>query len=172
MQTNGKNKMEQELLSLVRLHIIPKISPLKAMRLYKKYKSATAIFESELHKLHFKDLYQEVDFFSKTHLDRATTVLEEAKNSNHQLMGYGQKGYPSLLMECEDAPLILFASGSIHWNTQRWISVVGTRNPSPQALKLVEKLIRELAPYQPTIVSGLAYGIDVAAHKAALKYDV
>jgi DNA processing protein len=172
MQTNGKNKMEQELLSLVRLHITPSISLLKALRLYKKFKSATAIFERELQLLQSKDFHQGVDFFSKNYLDRAMTVLKEAKNSNYQLLGYGQKGYPSLLMECDDAPLILFASGSIQWNTQRWISVVGTRSPSPQALKLVEKLIRELAPYKPTIVSGLAYGIDIAAHKAALKYDL
>ncbi len=164
--------MGQELLSLVRLHITPSISLLKALRLYKKFKSATAIFESEPHKHHFKDADLGIDFFSKTYLDQAKIVLKEAKNNNYQLIGYGQKGYPSLLMECEDAPLVLFASGSIHWNSQRWISIVGTRNPSPQALKLVQKLIRELAPYKPTIVSGLAYGIDIAAHKAALKYDL
>lgn len=79
--------------------------------------------------------------------------------------------YPSLLAECEDAPYMLFVKGDIDFNkSEKWISVVGTRNETPYGTAMTCGLIKEFAQgYRDgVVVSGLAYGIDSMAHRAAL----
>jgi len=62
--------------------------------------------------------------------------------------------------------------GNVDLNSGRFISVVGTRNMTNYGKDFCENLIEEIAPYNPTIISGLAYGIDITAHKAAIKYNL
>jgi len=78
--------------------------------------------------------------------------------------------YPALLSQCPDAPLILFSRGSLGEGQNRFLSVVGTRNPSSRGLQFTRDLIFAVADRDPSIVvvSGLAYGIDIQAHLAAL----
>ena len=83
------------------------------------------------------------------------------------LTHYGQENYPELLRECPDAPMGLMMRGSWPKN-QIFIGVVGTRKPSKYGVEFCRELIKELAPLNPVIVSGLAYGIDVTAHRTAL----
>ena len=92
------------------------------------------------------------------------------KGINH--LFYSDKKYPFRLKQCEDAPLNLFYKGEINWQQDKFISIVGTRNASRSGKLFTEKLIKELSPYNPVIVSGLAHGIDIAAHKAALKFGL
>ena len=105
-------------------------------------------------------------------LARAEKELKwiEKENINH--LFYTDKKYPMSLKQCEDAPLNLFFEGNIDWEQDKFISIVGTRKASPFGKLFAEKLVKEIAPYNPVIVSGLAHGIDVAAHKAALKYGL
>lgn len=77
--------------------------------------------------------------------------------------------YPERLRRIDQAPILLYYRGSTPLNIPRTVGIIGTRKPSPQGLVQVERLVSELAPYQPLIVSGLAYGIDIAAHRAALQ---
>lgn len=168
MNRFSKNIEQIELLSLLRLYNIPKISTLNAHKLIQIYGSATTIFKKQFELLNSKNFKIDSDFFSKKYLTRAMRDYQLAHKMNYKVIGHGLSGYPKPLLECEDAPLILFSSGAIDWNTHKWISIVGTRKASPEALKLVRHFIEELAVYQPTIVSGLAYGIDITAHKAAL----
>jgi len=86
-----------------------------------------------------------------------------------RVLVWGEKGYPSLLAHCPDAPLILFQQGSFQWEPSRFLAVVGTSNPSPYGRKSCEALLEALQPYNPVIVSGLACGIDAWAHSIALK---
>ena len=78
--------------------------------------------------------------------------------------------YPVRLTQITDAPVILYQLGDADINASHIVSVVGTRRPSPYGVDFTGKLITELAEYFPdlTVTSGLAYGIDAAAHKAAL----
>jgi len=76
------------------------------------------------------------------------------------------------LKQCEDAPLNLYYKGDIDFDNDKFISIVGTRKASNFGKDFTDKLVKELAPFNPVIVSGLAYGIDVAAHKSALKYGL
>ena len=98
---------------------------------------------------------EEMDFIEKKRL-KVFTLLDE--------------DYPQRLVECEDAPLALFACGNVNLNAQRIISVVGTRKCSEYGREVCNNFIADLKRYYPDtlIVSGLAYGIDICAHRAAL----
>lgn len=88
---------------------------------------------------------------------------------------FGTPEYPSLLAECEDAPYMLFVKGDIDFNgSDKWISVVGTRNETPYGMTMTCGLIKEFAQgYKDgVVVSGLAYGIDSMAHRAALDHKL
>lgn len=79
-----------------------------------------------------------------------------------------EDSYPQLLKECVDAPLVLFSSKPLDWNSSRIISIVGSRQATAKGVEFCNTLLEELKEYNPIIVSGFAYGIDIAAHKAAL----
>lgn len=81
---------------------------------------------------------------------------------------FTDKDYPQRLKHCHDSPAMLYYKGNADLNTARIVSVVGTRTPSEYGRELAEKLISDLAGSGIMVVSGLAYGIDIAAHKAAL----
>jgi DNA processing protein len=87
---------------------------------------------------------------------------------------YLDENYPARLKNCSDAPIILYYKGNANLNERRIISVVGTRNATNYGKELCDELIHSFSQrnYPLLVVSGLAYGIDVHAHKACLKYDV
>jgi len=82
---------------------------------------------------------------------------------------YQDAGYPEKLKHCIDGPILLFSKGNINLKDQRIISVVGTRKITAHGQAFCEELISELAPLDPVIISGFAYGVDITAHKAAVK---
>jgi len=77
--------------------------------------------------------------------------------------------YPVRLAEIYDPPLVLFARGAIHEADESCLAIVGTRHPSPYGVRMAEKFAGELASRGITIVSGMAEGIDSAAHRGALE---
>lgn len=84
----------------------------------------------------------------------------------------GDEGYPLLLKECPDAPVVLYAKGSYKdWKEDLCLSVVGTRNVTSYGLETTERILQELyaVDTRTLIVSGLAYGVDVVAHRKALE---
>jgi DNA processing protein len=87
---------------------------------------------------------------------------------------YKDENYPYRLAQCVDAPLILYTKGNVNMNAKHMVSVVGTRMPSERGKDWCRHLVLDLAKQVPnlTIVSGLAYGIDVVAHKAAMEADI
>ncbi|MBT8271840.1 MAG: DNA-processing protein DprA, partial [Bacteroidia bacterium] len=85
---------------------------------------------------------------------------------------YQGSGYPFRLKHCLDAPILIFSQGNFNLNNKFIISVVGTRNATHHGKAACEAFISEIAPLKPIIVSGFAYGIDIVAHKAALKHGL
>jgi DNA processing protein len=77
--------------------------------------------------------------------------------------------YPKRLLNCYDSPTLLYYKGTADLNASKIIAVIGTRNNTDYARQVTEKLIKDLAAQQLTIISGLAFGVDAIAHKAALK---
>jgi DNA processing protein len=81
---------------------------------------------------------------------------------------YLEKNYPGRLKHCSDAPVMLYLLGNADLNAPRTIGIVGTRTPSQQGIAVCEELVEGLNPYKPVVISGLAYGIDIAAHRKCL----
>ncbi len=105
---------------------------------------------------------------------RAEAELEFIDKNNIGVMFYSDKDYPRRLKPCADAPVILYSKGEMNLDEQRVISIVGTRNATSYGKSVCEQLIRGLAErnHKVLVVSGLAYGIDIHAHKMALKYNL
>lgn len=81
---------------------------------------------------------------------------------------YKEEDYPEKLKHCIDAPVLLFSSGKINLQDRKIISIVGTRQITSYGTDFCRKLIEDLAPLNPVIVSGFAYGVDITAHQAAI----
>lgn len=110
-------------------------------------------------------------------LDDSYKELESLRQQGINFIGWTETGYPTLLKECEDPPVGLYIRGVSSpdelWGNRRMISIIGTRDLSPYGKEWCERLICSLAEApekdRPVIVSGLALGVDICAHSAALK---
>ncbi|MEP7171102.1 MAG: DNA-processing protein DprA, partial [Bacteroidota bacterium] len=85
---------------------------------------------------------------------------------------YLDKSYPARLKNCSDAPVMLYYKGNADLNSQRIVAIVGSRSATDYGKTITEKIVADLKPSKVIIASGLAYGIDVYAHKAALKNEM
>ena len=114
------------------------------------------------------------DDYRRECLQRAVT--EEAFVREHGIAAtyFTDEAYPHRLLEAPDAPAMFFSLGQCDLESAHVISIVGTRHATQYGLKFCDNLIADLAQRLPdlVVVSGLAYGIDVAAHRAALKHGV
>lgn len=106
---------------------------------------------------------------SDTVLPRAEKEVEFVRKYNINALYYLDADYPSRLKHCDDGPVMLYTKGTVDLSAQRLVSIVGTRNATPYGKKITEKLVEELAEQDIPVVSGLAYGIDICAHRAAIK---
>ena len=97
--------------------------------------------------------------------------LNFIQNNEIQVIPFYDEKYPVRLKNCYDAPLVLFKKGKINFEQQKIISVVGTRQMTIYGKKVLEDLFDDLKEYDPIIVSGLAYGVDIYAHQLAMKYN-
>ncbi|MDR2358711.1 MAG: DNA-processing protein DprA [Prevotellaceae bacterium] len=95
------------------------------------------------------------------------------KNNFHALC-YTDEQYPQRLAQCEDGPVVLFVNGTFDFNQPKILSIVGTRHATPYGIERCETMVAQLAErgHAPVIISGLAYGIDICAHKAALQNNL
>jgi DNA processing protein len=114
--------------------------------------------------------------FSQLNFDEALFKAEEElkfiEKHSIDVIFYTDARYPKRLKNCNDAPVLLFSKGNADLNPRHSISIVGTRNATDYGRQLCKQLIEELQQYNVLIVSGLAHGIDVAAHKEALRLNL
>lgn len=105
---------------------------------------------------------------------KAEKEIEFIQKYNIKSYFYLSNDYPERLKHCEDAPVILFAKGNISLNHPKILSIVGTRNATSYGKERCNQLISEIVErnHDPLIISGLAYGIDITAHRAALKNNL
>jgi DNA processing protein len=108
----------------------------------------------------------------KSVFEKATLELEFIKNNAIDVAYFKDENYPERLKHCIDGPLILFTSGNINLQNRRIISIVGTRQITSYGTEFCRKLIEELAPLDPIIVSGFAYGVDIVAHQLAMDHNL
>jgi DNA processing protein len=105
---------------------------------------------------------------------KAEKELNFAEKNGIQIHFYTGKNYPRRLKNCVDAPVVLYSKGKMQLDEQRVVSIVGTRNATDYGKSVCDELIQQFSErnYSVLVVSGLAYGIDVQAHKSALKYNI
>ena len=148
----------------------------ETLEILQKLGSATAIIE---HRNDIKDVLPDASEKLIETLKNADRFLIQAEqefiwtqNNGVEVLCWGDERYPQRLKECADAPLTLFYKGSANLNKQRIISIVGTRKCTHYGQDLIKHLIMELQRLCPDvlIVSGLAYGVDINAHRMALDY--
>lgn len=99
----------------------------------------------------------------------AEQELTKIKSIGAQLIFYSDSHYPTRLKQINDAPTLLYHSGPVAPEGPRVIGIVGTRRATEYGRQCVEQFLSDLAPFQPLIVSGLAYGIDIHAHRTSLQ---
>jgi DNA processing protein len=114
------------------------------------------------------------DLVTKEAVDHAQKELEFIDKHNIGLYFYKDDNYPYRLASCVDAPILLYSKGNVNLNAKHMVSVVGTRMPSERGKDWCRRLVLDLTEQVPdvTIVSGLAYGIDIVAHKAAIEAGI
>lgn len=163
---------EQELLYVLALQHVPRIGDIIAKKLIGHCGSAEAVLkEKENHLLKIEGIGNRTiqGLFNSIHLKAAEQELKFIRSQQISPLYFKDDNYPFRLKQCIDSPILLFQSGTIDLNRKYIISIVGTRNVTAHGVTFCEKLISQLEPYDPIIVSGFAYGTDITAHKAAIK---
>lgn len=108
------------------------------------------------------------DFDAGTAIDRS---IEWAQQPGQHIVTLGDAEYPASLFEIPDPPTVLYVRGNLALLGRRGLAIVGSRNATPQGMQTAEAFARALAGKGLAIVSGLALGIDAAAHRGALAAD-
>lgn len=163
---------EHETICLMALGEIPGLGPAGAKKLLEAMGSAADVF------LHRAELEERAGINSRMAgmlecpqaFDRAEKEYGYTCKNAIQCIGINDDTYPSRLRECDDAPLMLYYKGNTDLNRTRVVSIVGTRHITDYGIRTCHTLIRELQASLPDllIVSGLAYGVDIHAHRNAL----
>lgn len=164
--------MDEEKLYQVALSLMPGVGNLLVKNLISYCGSAKAVFHStraKLCKIPGIGPKTVESILKSSLLQHAEQEIQQAEKQGAQILAYTDKTYPSRLKQIADAPGILYYKGKAQLNELKSIAIVGTRQATSYGKQLTEQLIADLAPYQPLIISGLAYGIDIAAHRAALR---
>ncbi len=150
--------------------MVPGLGTLGTLKLLRKLKSPEEIFRSSATELEAAGLSPSQARNVATGCSFEDALNQQAKllSSGAQLLTINDPRYPQRLREIFDPPLLLFAIGNIELIQAHSVAVVGTRSPTPYGLAATERLSADLAQAGLTIVSGMARGIDTAAHRAAL----
>lgn len=159
----------------IALSLLDGIGSRTAKTLLQHFEEPQEIFER-------KDVFKtKIKGFSKERikmLNRSKALIEAEYQMKYiekhdiRVLFYGDEDYPKRLMECPDAPIVLYAKGNFNSNPSKTISIVGTRRVTNYGEKLVKELIDNLKEHNVQIVSGLAYGVDIKAHRYALKNNL
>ncbi|MGZ3820969.1 MAG: DNA-processing protein DprA [Mucilaginibacter sp.] len=163
------------LLHQIGLSFIRNIGPASSKALLSHFGDAEQIFKASRSKLLRVPGIGEkridmLDFADVLH--RAEKELRFMESNGIDVVFYTDKAYPKRLKNCADGPILLYAKGDFDLNPQHVISIVGTRNATEYGKQLCRQLVEELQQYNTLIISGLALGIDVCAHKESLKQNL
>ena len=166
---------ELEFLHLLALKFTPLIGDVTIKQLIEKLGSAQEVFKASKKDLLALDGVGEKtasSILSKQGMLLAETELNNIQQNKLSYLTYLDDTFPKRLKQCADAPIVLFYSGQQPPVQRKYISIVGTRKCTHYGEKMTVQLIENLAPYDPVIVSGLAYGIDYCAHQAAVENEL
>ena len=104
--------------------------------------------------------------------EKANRELEFIQSNDIKVSFFKDEDYPDRLKHCIDSPVLIFSSGNINLKNKKIVSIVGTRQITSYGMEFCRKLIEDIAPLDPVIVSGFAYGVDIVAHQLAMDYNL
>ncbi len=165
------DQIMQELLYKIAITKIPLVGAVTAKNLISYCGGIEAVFEARK-----KDLLKIPGIGEQTaqHILKQDVLKDAEKEllfiEKHDILPlyFLDKNFPQRLKHYNDCPVLLFYKGTTDLNQERFVAIVGTRKPSLRGQKICEELVEGLLPYNPVIISGLAYGIDVTSHKKSL----
>ena len=163
---------DQELINRIALTLVPGIGDVLAKKLIAYCGSVEAVFAEK------QDLLQSIPGFrpalakslhTREPFIRAEKELRFIRHYSIQPIFYLDDNYPERLKQCEDNPTMIYYKGTADLNHLRPLAIVGTRRVTEYGKIQCKKIIDGIAPFNPLIVSGLAYGVDTCAHKTSLE---
>lgn len=166
---------EQELLHRIALSLLPNVGPVIARALYQHCGSAEAVFrekKSFLAKIPGVGAKRIRKAFGTSVMDVAEKEMRFMQRHKVNALFFNDDQYPRRLQQCPDAPVLLYYKGQADLNAGRFVAIVGTRSATPYGVEITRQLVEGLKNEDVSIVSGLAYGIDITAHEAALKQNL
>jgi DNA processing protein len=164
--------MYEEKIYQVALSMVPGIGDINAKTLISYCRNARDIFHcatgklSDIPGIGLKTARAIKQF---RNFDEAEREVARCRKSGVNILFYTDKKYPKKLKQAPDGPIILYAKGNVDLNQSKVVAIVGTRRSTAYGREFVDRLVAGLVDHRPLIVSGLAYGIDIQAHRAALK---
>ncbi len=169
--------MNETLLFKVALSLVPGIGSVLARNLISYVGSIEGIFrEKSAHLMKIPGI-GEVNarkICEARVMEQANHELEFIGKNQIRPFFYLDDDYPKRFSQCNDAPILFYFKGNASLNSEKVISIVGTRNATGYGRQMCDELLQKLSEkgHMPLVVSGLAYGIDIQAHKSALKYGL
>ena len=166
--------MEQELFYVMALTRLTNFNYQQALELYKTVGSAQLLYE---HRNEIGDIVKEASPTLMQALQNWDDAMKRADFELHYMQEHSIRGlvlgdddYPQRLCECSDAPLVLYYKGNCDLNQTKIVSIVGTRQMTVYGQDLIRHFVTDLKRHcsKVLIVSGLAYGVDICAHREAL----
>jgi len=166
---------EEELFYVLALQKVELVGDIVAKKLLTHFNSAKEVFQSKAGKLESIDGIGSIlirNLKDKSVFEKAEKELQFIKENHIDVLYFKDENYPDKLKHCIDGPILLFSSGNIDFKNRKIISIVGTRQITSYGMECCKKLIADLAPLNPIIVSGFAYGVDIVAHQAAMENNL
>lgn len=163
---------EEELYWLA-LRLVHGLGPMRAIPLLERYRSPQAIFRASVSELEGHGVSGSVarSIVSGTTFDDAAAQQQKMRLHGVRLLAFGHPSYPPALANIDDPPLVLFSKGRLELLQGILVAMVGTRRPTPYGVAATERVSADLAKAGVAVVSGMARGVDTAAHRAALSVN-
>lgn len=155
----------------IALTMIPGIGPVISKKLLLHCGSAEAVFREKTKHLELIPGIGTITaklLRNRDCLRKAEEELKRIEKTGIRMLYFTEATYPSRLKHCYDSPPLLYYKGTAELNAKRIVSIIGTREITDYGTQLCEKLVADLVPYGVIIISGLAYGVDICAHRASL----
>jgi DNA processing protein len=167
--------MDQNRLAQIALNFIPGVGHMLVKQLVSYCGSADAVLKapkSKLLKIPGIGQQTATAIINQKPLQKAEEELAICNKHGIKLLLFTDPEFPKRLNQLNDAPSLLYYDGKSDLNASKVVAIVGTRKATAYGKEMTEALIEQLKPHNPIIISGLAYGIDICAHKAALKNNL
>lgn len=166
--------MNSELIYQLSLTLIPNIGPVQA-KILLQHCNAEEIFHAKrtyLEKIEGIGTIRAASITSFKDFAKAEEEIKFIEKYKIKPLFITDKDYPKRLLNCYDSPTLLYYKGEADLNASKIVAIIGTRSHTDYAKQMTEKLVKDLAAQHITIVSGLAFGVDAIAHKAAVKNNL